>query len=185
MNLRTFRHALRGRHAATAASVALSCIALAAGYSGSGDSLAHAQRAPQVQPVVQAIRPGTIPTKADGYTMRAKINGKEWTAVSMMPLQAADRVIGYRGDSYIGFGLRARSATVGKPIAFSENNAADLSIEGDDAFWGGRTGEMVITKMDAQWIEGTFRFTATSQSSGSSKKVEVTDGVFRAAMPGR
>jgi hypothetical protein len=171
MNVGTFTHTLRG-HAVTAR-VALSCLVLVAAYSANGDVLA------------QAIRPGTIPTKADGYTMRAKIAGKEWTAVSMMPLPVADRVIGYRGDAYIGFALKARDAKAGAHIAFSDNNAADLSIQGDSAAWGGRAGEMVITKADAQWIEGTFRFTATSQSSGSSKKVEVTDGFFRVAMPGR
>jgi hypothetical protein len=167
-----FRHTFRS-HAVIASRVALSCIVLVASYSANGGALA------------QAIRPGTIPTKADGYTMRATIAGKEWTAASMMPLQVADRVIGYRGDAYIGFALEARDAKVGEHIAFNGNNAADLSIQGDSAAWGGRAGEMVITKADAQWIEGTFRFTATSQSSGSGKKVEVTDGFFRVAMPGR
>ncbi len=43
--------------------------------------------------------------------------------------------------------------------------------------WGGRTGEMEITKVKDDWAEGTFYFTATA--SGTNKKIEVTEGFFR------
>ena len=38
-----------------------------------------------------AINPGDVAVSANGYTMKAKINGKQWTATSMVPPQTAGR----------------------------------------------------------------------------------------------
>jgi len=128
---------------------------------------------------IEAARPGTIPAKAGGWSMTAKIDGKDFTASSLMPPEAAGRIIGYYKTAYIGLPYDRRYLVVGKKISFGEHNAVDLSVEGDDNFYGGRTGEMEITKVNAQWAEGVFHFTATSH--GSSKTFTVTDGFFRIA----
>ncbi len=66
-----------------------------------------------------------------------------------------------------------------KKRTFSETNAAGIFIADDPALISGQAGEVEITRLDDQWLEGTFHFTATSGSS--DKKVEVTDGRFRVA----
>ena len=91
-------------------------------------------------------------------------------------------MIGYQGGSYLGFALNLREVRVGKKIELNEDNAADLSLDGvEGGMWGGRKGEVVITKVDEQWIEGTFYFTGDSHST--KKIVAVTEGFFRVAMP--
>lgn len=40
---------------------------------------------------------------ATANTMQAKIDGKEWVATSMVPPEAAGRIVGYYQDQYIGF----------------------------------------------------------------------------------
>ncbi len=125
---------------------------------------------------ITAARPGTIPTKSGGWTMTAKINGKPWAAVSLMPPQAAHRIIGYVGDAYIGLPYHYK---MGEKSIFGEGNAVDLSIADDPNFYGGRTGSMEITKVTDEWIEGIFHFTANN--NGKGKTFEVTDGFFRFA----
>ncbi len=124
------------------------------------------------------IRYGTIETKEGGWSMKAKIDGKDWRATSIMQPDAAGRIIGYYFNrEYIGLPYDRRDMVVGKKIKFSENNAVDLSINDDVDLWAGRKGEMEITKVDKNWAEGTFFFTAGTSSS--DKTVEVTDGFFR------
>lgn len=62
-------------------------------------------------------------------------------------------------------------------IAFGEDNAVDLSTNDHEGMWGGRKGEMEITKVDNNWAEGKFYFTASSSSANNT--IEVTDGFFR------
>jgi hypothetical protein len=129
---------------------------------------------------IEAARPGTIPSKSGGWTMSAKIDGKDFTASSLMPPIAAGRIIGYYKSAYIGLPYDRRYLVVGKKISFGESNAVDLSVPDDDNFYAGRAGEMEITKVGADWVEGIFHFTATSH--GSSKTFSVTDGFFRIAV---
>ncbi len=129
---------------------------------------------------IEAARPGTIATKTGGWTMTAKIDGKDFTTSSLMPPEAAGRIIGYYKTAYIGLPYDRRDIVVGKKIKFSENNAVDLSVVGDDNFYGGYAGEMEITKVSSDWAEGVFHFTATSH--GSAKTFTVTDGFFRIAI---
>jgi hypothetical protein len=130
-----------------------------------------------IQNMVKANSPGSIPTSATGYTMKAKIDGKDWTAVSMMPVEGIDRVIGYVGDGgYIGLGVSQR-VHAGQELHIGDGNAADLYIVGGQDLLDKTKGLINITKQDGQWLEGTFSFTAAS--SQSSKVITVTDGVFR------
>jgi hypothetical protein len=131
----------------------------------------------QAKEIRSSIKPGTIATSASGYSMSARIAGREWIANSMMPPDASGRIIGYWNDEYIGLPYSKSNLTTGNKINFSEDDATDLSVSDDVGMYAGRKGEMEITKVDDKWIEGKFSFTGSSSSS--AKIVEVTDGFFR------
>ena len=147
---------------------------------GNSDQSKAIEQAKQVQSEIKKMRPGTIATKEDGWSMKAKINGKDWVAASIMSPDAAGRIIGYYNDEYIGLPYDRRYFVVGKKITFGENNAVDLATNDDVGMWGGRKGEMEITKVDDNWAEGKFFFTGSTSSS--NKTVEVTDGFFRISL---
>jgi hypothetical protein len=136
--------------------------------------------AKKVQSAIKEMVPGTIPTKEGGWTFRAKINGKEWEANSIMPPDAAGRIIGYYNGESIGLPYDRRYFETGRKITFGESNAVDLMTNDDIGIWGGRTGEMEITKVDEKWAEGKFFFTGST--SRSDKTVAVTDGFFRISL---
>ncbi|HMH23844.1 MAG TPA: hypothetical protein VK563_18790 [Puia sp.] len=127
------------------------------------------------------IMPGTIPTSEGSWTMKARIKGEKWAAASMMPPDASGRIIGYYKTEYIGLPYDRRDMYVGKKIKFGENNAVDLSVNDDIGMYGGRTGEMEITKVDDNWAEGKFYFTGNT-TQGSNKTVDVTEGFFRISL---
>ena len=140
------------------------------------------EQAEQIQKAVKENRPGTVPTSEDGWTMKAKVDGKDWVAAyMMMPPDDVTRIIGYKDEQeYIGFSIDKRSLSVGRKITFSESNVVDLATDDDIGMWGGRKGEIEITKVDDKWAEGKFFFTAST--SRSNKTVEVTDGFFRVSL---
>lgn len=138
-----------------------------------------AQPAGQSQPVTKEPSPGAVPTKEDGYYMKAKIDGKQWVAAYMVPdidPRSNDKQIqGEDPGTTINFMIWKPGVKVGMKKEFKESHAANL-FTGDDIY-GGRKGEFEITRADDQWTEGKFSFTATT--SGSSKIIEVTEGFFR------
>lgn len=124
------------------------------------------------------LKNGEIATSANGFFMKAKIDGKDWAATKMMPPEATGRILGAINDNEsISLPFSRSSLGVGKTRKFSENNAVDLFTDDDIGIWAGYSGEMTYTKVDDQSAEGTFHFTATSRNS--SKKIEVTNGTFR------
>jgi len=129
--------------------------------------------------IIQA-RPGTMATKEGSWTMTARIAGKKWTASAIMPPAAAGRIVGYYQEESIGLPYDIRYMVVGKIIKFHEGNAVDLMTNDDIGIWGGRKGEMEITKVEGDWAEGKFYFTGST--SRSTKTVEVTEGFFRISM---
>jgi hypothetical protein len=135
------------------------------------------KQAAAIKNAIAQTRPGTVATKEGSWTMIATINGKKWIAGSIMPPEAAGRIIGYYDEEYIGLPYDKRNMVVGKKITFREGNAVDLSTSDDIGLWGGRKGEMEITKVNGDWVEGTFYFTGST--SQSDKTIEVTDGFFR------
>jgi hypothetical protein len=154
---------------------------LVALFSSYGNSQSSAlEQAKQVQAAIKKMRPGTVPTKEDGWSMKAKLNGKAWIATSIMPPEGVGRIVGYYNDEYIGLPYDRRYIVVGKKIKFSEDDATDLATHDDVGLWGGRKGEMEITKVNEKWAEGKFFFTGSS--SRSSKTVEVTEGFFRISL---
>lgn len=134
-----------------------------------------AQTANDIQTIVKQNTPGTVPTSSDGFTMKAKINGKDWQATAMMPPEKPGRIIGYVDKDYISFPYDRRDIVVGEKTKFGENYGVDLFMM--DNIWGAKTGEMEITKVDDKSAEGKFHFTATGLDS--DKKLDVTDGFFR------
>lgn len=116
-----------------------------------------------------------------GVYMTAKIDGREWSAVTMIPdnneRSTQKRIRGEKGEDNITFQLWKQGIEAGKKVPFSESNPAGIFLENDPALLSGQKGEVEITKLDDEWLEGVFHFTATSPNS--SKKVEVTDGRFR------
>lgn len=130
-----------------------------------------------IQSTIKKNSPGFITTSKEGYWMKATIGGKEWTASAMLPNDNSDsrRIQGENNGEAIGFYIWMRGLENGKRFAFSETRAADLFTNDTDGIWGGRKGEIVITKIDTSSMEGSFSFTA---SNNSGKTIEVKDGSF-------
>jgi len=133
----------------------------------------------EIKDAVAKNTPGFIATSKDQYWMSAKIDGKDWTASAMLPIDKSDsrRIQAENNGESIGFYIWMRGLEAGKHLAFSESSAADLFTNDDVGIWGARSGEIIITKIDDVSLEGTFSFTATS--SRSDKKLQVTEGRFR------
>ncbi len=161
----------------------LSILATAALLSscGGSDQAKAIEQEKQALSILKENTPGTIHVKDGGYTMTAKLDGKDWTAGSMMPQEIAGRIIGYNNGEYIGLPYDRRYLVPGKKIKFGEGNAVDLSTHDDIGIWGSRKGEMEITKVDENMAEGRFFFTASS--SRTNKTIEVTEGFFRILFP--
>lgn len=133
----------------------------------------------EIQTTAKANSPGFVSTSRNGYWMSAKLDGKGWTASAMVAADHGDskRIQGENDDASIGFYIGMRGLEAGKHIALSDDNGADLMTHDDIGIWGGRNGEIVITKIDNSVMEGTFTFTASS--TRTNKTVAVTDGIFR------
>ena len=113
--------------------------------------------------------------------MKARIDGKEWTADKLIPDESKGsnnyRVTGSANGTSIGFYIYIPHIKVGDVSKFGENNAADFITDDENSFYGGRTGKFTVTKLDNDGFEGTFVFTASTSSA--SKKYEVTEGQLR------
>ena len=129
------------------------------------------------------LAPGSTPTTEGGLTMKATIGGKAWVAAGMIPAEAAGRIIGSRNKVSISLPYDKRYLYVGKKVKFSDHQAVDLFNDDEVGIWGGRIGEMEITKVDDNWAEGRFYFTGSTLDG--SKTIAVTDGFFRIAVPKR
>lgn len=138
--------------------------------------------AKQIDEKTKQHSPGTVATSESSYYMKATINGKQWIATHMMPDEDANSsyllIHGVNGEDYMNFQLWKRGIQPGKSVQFSDDHASNLSLESDDGLWSGRSGEVVITRMDGKWLEGIFSYSATSSSS-PGKIISVTDGYFR------
>ncbi len=81
--------------------------------------------------------------------MKARIDGKQWVASHMMPDEDANSsyllIHGENGGEYMNFQLWKRGIELDKKFPINEDNAANLSLEDDAGFWGGKSGEIEIT----------------------------------------
>ena len=137
--------------------------------------------AKQLAAGIQKIDPDGIPTTEGGWTMTAKINGRNWVATSIMPLEATGRIIGDNNGAGFGFPYDRRQMKVGNKEIFGEHNVVQIStIEGGKIeYWDGVKGEMEITKVEADWVEGKFFVTGRKSFTDTPKSVEITGGFFR------
>lgn len=140
---------------------------------GNSQQTKAVEQAAQIQ---SAIKPGSVATTTGGYTMNAKINGSDWVASSMMPPDAAGRIVGYYKKQYIGLPYSKSNLTAARKIVLSEDETADIFLD-DGCSYPLTKGEIEITKIDSSWAEGKFFFTTTCSST--NKTVKVTDGFFR------
>jgi hypothetical protein len=134
------------------------------------------KQAQQVKNAITEILPGTMPAQDGSWTMTATINGKNWTATSVMPPEAAGRIIGYYEKEYIGLPYSKTDMIAGKKITINEDNAVDLSMNGG-CLYTNPQGTIEITKADEQAAEGKFFFSNICMST--KKETVVTDGFFR------
>jgi hypothetical protein len=139
-----------------------------------------ANEAKELASAIKQMQPGGIATTAGGWTMTAKVAGTKWSANSLMPPDAAGRIVGDNDGITISLPYDRREMVVGKKNEFSQNNAVDLFTPDGIGIWGGYAGQMEITKVDGDWVEGTFFVTGSSDDP--NKKLEVTDGFFRISM---
>jgi hypothetical protein len=146
------------------------------------------KQADLIEKTMKENSPGSVTTTESGTYMTAKIDGREWTATALIPDNNASSntklVRGQRGKDMIQFQLYKPRNIVGTKVSFGDGNSAGIYIESDPALLSGRRGELEITKVDEQWVEGIFHFTATGTNydatgNSSKKTVEVTDGRFR------
>jgi hypothetical protein len=112
----------------------------------------------------------------NGAYLKATIDGKKWEASKMTHYRPGSDYKLVNGETKnFTITFQVHKPTTGMKRAFNENNVADFLT--DDGFFGGKKGEVTVTKVDDKWIEGSFYFTATS--SRSNKTYEVTNGFFR------
>lgn len=137
----------------------------------------------KAQKVIEASEGAPIPTKEGEWTMTAKIDGKEWVASSFRSPDATDWINGDYKEESIKLPYYRKYMIVGHKIAFRDTHTAQLFTSDEVGIWSGEKGEMEITKVDGQWVEGKFFFTATA--NGTDKTIEVTDGFFRISLSGK
>lgn len=138
----------------------------------------------EAQKLANEIREkSAIPGESPGENiyMKAIIDGKPWTATKLIRDNSVGsndyRVTGTGNGTTIGFYIYLPHIKTGDVSKFYEGNVADFITNDEHAFYGGRTGKFVVTKLDDQGFEGTFYFTASSNDV--AKKFEVTGGSLR------
>jgi hypothetical protein len=100
-----------------------------------------------------------------------------------MPPDAAASIVG-KNNNDIGIGLPyyRRFMLLGNKTKFSHSEPVDIfTDENVPGIWKGFAGEMEITKVDGDWVEGKFFITGTCDSY-PNKKMEITDGFFRISL---
>ena len=148
---------------------------------GNSNESKAASDAKELAAGINQMQPDGTTTTADGWTMTAKFDGKDWSANSVMPLEATGRIIGDNNGVSISLPYDRREMTLGYKNKFGEHNAVGILINGTPKMWDGIAGEMEITKVDGDWVEGKFIVTG-SNSSAPDKKIEITDGFFRISL---
>jgi hypothetical protein len=128
-----------------------------------------------IQKMIKENSPGYTSTSAD-YYMKAKINGKSWSADEMMASDEAGRIVGKTDGESISLPFELRYVKTGANTNF-KNHAVDIFMNDDVGIWGGTIGEMEYTKVGDKYAEGRFYVTGTS--TGSSKQLIITEGTFR------
>jgi hypothetical protein len=137
--------------------------------------------AKKLSTAIKQMQPGGIATTENGWTMKAIINGKQWIATSIVSPDMAGRILGDANEIGIGLPYSRSNMVAGSKTTFNHDEAADIFLpESEGGILGGYKGEMIITKSNNEWAEGTFFLSASSERS--NKTAEVTNGFFRISM---
>ena len=128
------------------------------------------------------IARGMKPTTDGGYTMTASIDGKPWKAQAMYSIDMNSSIHACYAESTIDLPDPGDSKA-GTKIVFGHGHGPIFAPPGPFDLYTVPTGQMEITKVNGNWIEGTFSFTAVVQDN-PSKKMEITNGFFRVAKKG-
>jgi len=114
--------------------------------------------------------------------MKCKIDGKDWEASCIMPPNLAGRIMGENNGEFISLPYYdKRNFLALKKRKFGDgHNNVDMSLHDDVLYWGAKSGEMEITKVNDNWPEGTFSFIAAN--SKSDKTMSITNGVFSVSL---
>jgi len=151
---------------------------------GNSDQSKAVSDAKQVQAELKTMQPGGRPTTEGGWTMTAKINGKVWTATSMIPPDRAGQIFGENNNgesiSLPYYDRRSFLAQEKNHKLGGNHDGVDMRLNDDIVLWSAKKGEMEITKVDDKWAEGKFSFIASGFQT--DKTIEVTDGFFRISM---
>lgn len=139
------------------------------------------QTAKNIQTAVKENTPGSIPTTTGGWMMTAKIDGRDWKASGIMPPDKAGVLFGQNNGESISLPYYdRRNFLASKKTKLGDYSRAEVILNDDIALYTATKGEMVLTKVDDNWAEGKFSFTAKGLKT--DKTIEVTDGVFRIAL---
>ena len=160
--------------------ISITCILFSCGDGAQSKAMEDQKKA---LAITEASESGPIPAKEGEWTMTVKIDGKAWSASSFFALDFQDRIHGLDKEGSISLPYDQRQMKVGGKIIFGEDKVALLFPSDDDAIWDGRKGEMEVTKVENEWVEGKFFFTATT--SKTEKTREVTEGFFRISLAGK
>jgi hypothetical protein len=133
------------------------------------------KQANDIQKMVKENSPGYTSTSAD-YYMKAKINGKSWSADEMMASDKAGRIVGKANGESISLPFELRYTKTGVITNFN-THAVDIFMNDDVKIWGGHQGKMMFTNVGNNYAEGKFYVTGTS--TGSDKQLIITEGTFR------
>ena len=131
--------------------------------------------AKEVAAAIKQMQPGGIPTTSGGWTMTAKIDGKDWSANSLMPPEAAGRIVGDNDGVGISLPYDRRDIVLGEKTKFSHNNAVDIFTKDEVAIWGGYAGEMEITKVDGEQFVNSLTY--KDKVTGEEHTIE-SNGIF-------
>ena len=119
---------------------------------------------------------------ASGSYLRATIDGKPWAATEVVPDKYWSEILQIQGSQ----GSTSLWVQNKQPTAANTTEqlkATDLNYYQDEKFnmFMLTAGEIHVTKLDAQWVEGTFHFNGTDKRA--KRSVMVTDGAFRVPRP--
>ena len=126
----------------------------------------------------EMVARGMVATTEGGYTMTATLNGKPWKAQAIFPPAMSGQILGRYEESTIALPYWDQYKAGSKNNFSSPGRGVSFVAPGSDDLWSANVGEMEITKVTPDWMEGRFYFTATSKDD-ANKKIEVTNGFFR------
>src|SRR5674476_449078 len=123
------------------------CIVL---LSCNGAQNGAAKQAEQIQSMVKQNSPGSLPTSADGITLTAKIDGKDWKATGMMRPDRAGVIIGENNGESISLPYYDRRSFLAseKRLLGDNHDLAEMHLNDDVKLWTATKGELELTKVD-------------------------------------